>query len=383
MNESQPGKVYYVCFYSEAEIEDKIVTYPSVISKIDYIVDTIKRLGKEVVILSIAPSKYGFFSGYRKTIDPLETHLYLPSRTHNNKYLKKLCFVRNNISLLVFLFKNVEKDDIVIVYHSLYNRFWLNVYRHVVSNRLVLQIEDVFSELAPETNKYKKIEWNLLKKMQKCICVNDIVYRDLSGAAKKAISYGSYLLPPKYDISPHESTRLVYAGVIEQERNAAFLAVKAMLFLPHNYELHILGFGSEENIDALESLIFESNLALGRTAITYHGKMTGETYWKFLQGCDIALSTHAYDASTLSSADYTFPSKILTYLANNLHVVAQRLEVLQFSKVAEYISFYDNPEPELIAKAIMQVDVEDDYDGRKVIEGLDREFINNLKSVLE
>ena len=78
MNEKHQGKVHYVCFYSEPEVENRITTYPSVISKIDYIVDTIKAANKKVEIVSIAPAKNGWFRGYRRQVDSQEMHIYLP-----------------------------------------------------------------------------------------------------------------------------------------------------------------------------------------------------------------------------------------------------------------------------------------------------------------
>lgn len=377
------GKVYYVCFYSEPEVEDRIITYPSVISKIDYVVHAVKKLQREVVVLSIAPSRKGRFDGYSKKIDGFESHVYLRSIVSGNKLLAKLSYIKHNIAILRYLIRHVEKQDKVLVYHSLYNRFWLSIYNALFPGRVILQIEDVFSELSEKTKKYKKTEWNLLRKMQKCICVNDIVYRDLPEVPQKMISYGSYLLPPEYDIQTHSTIRLVYAGVIEQERQAAFLATKAMRHLKENYELNILGFGSEENIRALEELIQAVNLELGRDAVIYHGKRSGEEYWRFLQNCDVALSTHAYDPSSFSSADYTFPSKVLTYMSNGLPVVAQRLEVLERSAIAEYISFYETPNPEAIADAIVSVEGIPTKNTREVIAGLARGFERDLKKLLE
>ena len=83
------GKVYYVCFYADSEVEDKIIVYPSVLSKIDYVASRIKRTGREVVITSIAPSLMGVFDGYYKKIDSQESHVYLKSRHSKNLIVNK------------------------------------------------------------------------------------------------------------------------------------------------------------------------------------------------------------------------------------------------------------------------------------------------------
>lgn len=372
------GKVYYLCFYADPEVEDKIVVYPSVISKIDYVVSRIKKTGREVAIVSIAPSLLGKFNGYTKKIDDKESHIYLKSLASKNSILNKLCFVLHNILILVFLLKNVKKEDSVLVYHSLYNRFWINLLKKLTSYNVILQIEDVFSELTSRNKKYKKIEWRIFRRMQNCICVNDILFKDLEEVPNKIVSYGSYELPPKFNKNHTDKVRLVYAGVIEQERNAAFLAAKVMSFLPENYELHILGFGKEKDLTALNDLINLINKEKSRDCITYHGRMQGEDYFKFLQSCDIALSTHMYDENSMSSANYTFPSKVIVYLANNLRVVAQRLEVLEKSAVADYICFYDSATPEAVAETLKNIDLKSTFDGRDRILNMDMEFIKKI-----
>ena len=101
MGEKRQGKVHYVCFYSDPEIEDRITLYPSVISKIDYIVGTVKTTGREVHVVSVAPAAKGCFRGYQKQIDKLESHTYLPSVVHENRILSKLCFALNQLMILI------------------------------------------------------------------------------------------------------------------------------------------------------------------------------------------------------------------------------------------------------------------------------------------
>ena len=383
MDEKTQGKVHYVCFYSDPEIEDQITLYPSVISKIDYIARTVKLTGRQVHMVSVAPSRKGGFRGYRKGIDSQESHTYLPSVVSENRILSKCCFLINQMVILLYLLATVKKHDKVLVYHSLYNRLWLNLYSRIARRDIILQIEDVFSELTPENKGFQTMEWNLLRRMKKCICVNDVVYQSLQEVPRKIVSYGSYLLPPQYDIPPHDGVRLVYAGVIEQERKAAFLAVEAMEFLPPQYELQVLGFGSAEDLAALEARIEAVNAKLGRQAVTYHGRLSGPRYWQFLQSCDLALSTHAYTEDSLSSANHTFPSKVLTYLANGLGVVAQRLDVLASSSVSDFFTFYENPDPAEVARAILAAPLAGGEGPRKKIEDLDRSFVQQMEELLD
>ena len=347
--------VYYVCFYAESENSKKIVSYPSVWSKIDYVASVIKEYGYDVELVSEATSVKGLFRGYKKQIDDQERVKYFTSRHYNNNLMNKLSTLTQWCKVLCYLLLHVKREDKLLVYHSIYNLKWLSVYHDLFGKKFSLEIEDVFSALNDEWKTFEKKEWNLFSKASTCICVNDLIAQKLNQKLSKIISYGSYLLP-EYHKAPRDKTvRLVYAGVIEQQRNAAFLAVQAMRYLPGNYELNILGFGDDRDICALKECIKKVD-----RNIKYRGRMEGQEYYSFLQSCDIGLSTHVYDDGNMASADNTFPSKILVYLSNGLHVVAQRLACLEQSLISDTICYYDEPDPQKVAEAISNADLSTD-----------------------
>ena len=193
-------------------------------------------------------------------------------------------------------------------------------------------------------------------------------------------------MPPVYKVDSYNETgtiNLIYAGVIEQQRGAAFLAIDAMKYLGNKYRLHICGFGSDTDLDALHKTIKECNHSNGENVVVYHGMLMGEKYYKLLQNCQIALSTHKYSTDTMSSADNTFPSKVLVYLSNGLRVVAQRLKCLQSSKVGDLIYYYNEPTAEAVAEAIHDIDLAESYDSRSIINELDISFQEDIKCLLE
>ena len=67
-------------------------------------------------------------------------------------------------------------------------------------------------------------------------------------------------------------------------------AAAAAEFLPENYHMHILGFGSDEEVASMRDMVdkLSGNCAC---SITYDGLLAGEDYIRFLQSCDIGLST--------------------------------------------------------------------------------------------
>mgnify|MGYP000128685475 CR=1 FL=1 len=87
------NKVYYVCFYAQEDTANKIVSYPSVWSKIDYVADSIKQADCEVEIVSVARSVKGIFKGFTKRIDKLESIKYFTSRCYKSKLNESSCYL--------------------------------------------------------------------------------------------------------------------------------------------------------------------------------------------------------------------------------------------------------------------------------------------------
>ena len=169
----------------------------------------------------------------------------------------------------------------------------------------------------------------------------------------------------------------VYAGTFDPRKGGA-TAVAAAEYLPDNYHIHILGFGTETEVENMRGKIEKINKK-SKAIVSYEGILTGEDYIKFIQSCDIGLSTQNSNASFNATS---FPSKILSYMANGLRVVSVRIPAIETSKVGKYIYYYDNQNPQEIANAIMRVNINDNYDSKGFIKELDDEFKKELSEML-
>ena len=69
-------------------------------------------------------------------------------------------------------------------------------------------------------------------------------------------------------------------------------------------------------------------------------------------------------------------------MANGLRVVSIRIRAITQSAIGEFIDYYDNQTGIALAKAILKVNISDDYDGRSLIENLDSAFIDSLRKLL-
>lgn len=114
--------------------------------------------------------------------------------------------------------------------------------------------------------------------------------------------------------------------------------------------------------------------------MTYDGLLSGEDYIQFIQSCDIGLSTQNPNAEF---NDTSFPSKILSYMANGLKVVSIKILALKRSAISDLLCYYEENTSEAIAKAVNDVDFNDGYDSRKRIKELDMNFCRSLQILIE
>ena len=113
--------------------------------------------------------------------------------------------------------------------------------------------------------------------------------------------------------------------------------------------------------------------------VSYDGLLMGEDFIRFIQSCDIGLSTQNPNAAFNATS---FPSKILSYMANGLRVVSIRIPVVEQSQIGDSLFYYDEQNPKQIAKAILSVDMKKQYDSRKLIAQLADNFEKDLAMVL-
>ena len=83
------------------------------------------------------------------------------------------------------------------------------------------------------------------------------------------------------------------------------------------------------------------------------------------------------------SAYARIKKEILAYLSSGLRVVSVKIPVVVHSRVGHMLHYYSEQTPEALAEAIRAVDVSAPYDSKDFINGLDREFMAELQSILE
>lgn len=373
-------KVFILAFYDKDDKHTNVVL--SAVNKLNYLIDVLSEAGLAIHIISPSLSaEKKRIKGRNEVLKEgvtLKTFDSLPGGKALKRFIRRIHVYSQ---LKKYLKENLSAGDTVIIYHSLgYYKFykWL---KEELKVKIILEIEEIFSDVGKTRFVTREKEINSFSYADAYIFPTQLLDNVVNSEKKPSvIIHGTYCVEKKCGQPFHDGrVHVVYAGTFDPRKGGVQAAAAAAEFLTGKYHVHILGFGSDDDKNNLLKTIKEVSEKT-ECKVTFDGLKSGEEYIKFIQSCDIGLSTQNPDAAFNATS---FPSKILSYMANGLRVVSIRIPAIEQSAIGKYMYYYDNQTPEEIAKAIMQVDLNDGYDSRKVIEDLDERFTREIAELLK
>ena len=372
--------IHYICGYANDNSKIKRVYSPAGASKMKYIFGCFEKLGKKCRIYSTCQVISRRFARKQRE----EHSVYRASFRTRNKYTFWLDRLFAVLQLFFYLL-NVKKEDYVVVYHE---RFYLGCIKfisRIKRFKLIYEIEEVYTIAKQYSQKRVNKE---IRALTKGIKRNLIGYIFPSELLNKRINtcglpyimiHGTYNVEEDYGEKYNDGKiHCVYAGTFDPQKGGVAAAVSAAQFLNEGYHVHILGFGNKQDEELLINQIDEISKKT-KCGLSFDGLKTGEEYNRFIQKCDIGLSTQNPAASFNETS---FPSKILSYMANGLRVVTVRIPAIETSGVSNCVYYYDKQDPQEIAKAITRVDFNDGYSGQEIIKKLSDGFLSDLNNLL-
>lgn len=369
----------YVGFYSNEAIKNMRLDVPlAAKTKISYLSKVIEEELGSCEIISSAPTKEkkGWFCGQKVFVNRNSTLEAMATFGCRNPLLKKIQIVFSQIELLFYLLKNTKKNENVLVYHSMYIMIPVYIAMKLKKFNLILEMEELYADVWEKQGMLRKLELNYCKLGKAFIFPTAYLKKSIGLCnVPSAVVHGTYQIPEKQpSLFNDGKIHVVYAGTLDS-RKGGLLAVKAAGYLPSNYHVHILGFGTEEDGKRIKSVIKNVN-AENKAAVSYDGVKSGIRYTAFIQSCSIGLCTQIPSAAF---SDTSFPSKILSYIGNGLRVVSIRIPAVEQSAVGDLIYFYDEPDEKKIADTILSIDWETKYEGIERIKNLDRSFRKDIR----
>ena len=378
-------RIKYLSYYIPRNDNQKRNAVLSAMNKMDYICQALNNLGYDVDIISASAtrdSKRCYRGKYININDRTRLKLFFTFPWGNKaQKLLSLCFMR---WCVFYELMKLSKHEKVIVYHSLGYMNVVALVHRLKKFQLILEVEEIYSDVINDEKK-KKQELHFFSQADSYIFPTKLLSQVANPYNKnEIIIHGTYQVEPnrfvkKFDGVETRIVHCVYAGTFDPRKGGAIAAVAAAEYLPADYHMHILGFGTEKDTTYIKKTIEEiSKKSVAK--ITYEGLLSGEEYIKFIQSCDIGLSTQDPDADFNATS---FPSKILSYLANGLRVVSIKIPAIETSAIANKIYFYSKQTPQDIATTILNIDIDSKYDSRKLIHQLSKQFETNLRVLLE
>lgn len=336
-------------------------------NKIYYLIHFDNKTNRNVTPSAITKGKY------------VASALASCSSEGNNRIIRYLNHKLYDKKIRKYLKQNVKKDDIVVVYHSLANMKLVKYIKKNITDKIVYEVEEIYGDVIND-EKAKIKELKTFKNASSYIFSNDYLNSIINTKQLPYVTcYGTYEIPTLYKEAFNDNLiHCLYAGTLAQNKGA-LNAINVAKYLPNNYLIHILGFGSEKDIADIKNAVNEVNNSYGTTKVIYEGLKLNEEYLKFIQKCQIGLCTQNIDAAFNTTS---FPSKILSYMSNGLEVVGVNIAAIKNSKVGQYIQFYNVPDEKEIANAILNINLNNKTNNVDVVKELDKEFKEDLKDML-
>lgn len=375
------NKIKYLAYYDLPGSKVKRGYPLSGATKIAYEIGALQRAGYNVDIISAArccENKFAFHRGQKIKVSDNVQLLLMPSCGGISILARAVRHVWCTLYLL-FTLLAVKRNEVLVVYHSIGYQDLVIFCKKVKKFHLCLELNEIYQDVAPLSKHKSKKEKEIIGLADSYIFATELLDRSVNTFRKPStVIYGTYDEVPRL-AKPEASgvVNVVYAGTLDPNKGGAGAAAAAAAYLPDNYCIHILGFGSRYEVEFMQNLVNGIN-AKSKARVVFHQPLHGEAFNRFLQTCQIGLSTQNPDAAFNASS---FPSKILTYMSNGLKVVSIDIPAIRESKVSPYITFYARQTPSDIAAAIMQSHEQAAIDSRSSLQQLDADLLHALKQL--
>ena len=262
--------------------------------------------------------------------------LYLPSyktRVEN--------FLLTTIAMCRILKKYLEQDTKVIVYNVYIPNMLALLYLKITLRshfEIILQLEDRYEPGTIKRLIYSQMEKLMLSLVDKVICSNKIIHKQIREKIPQSITHSGYLLDEDIHEMPLNTQvpKIVYAGGYDEARSIRkivdYLVASGVIC-----ELHLFGDKSQINFN---------KETRGNLTICHHGFVSDQVLHDHLLTTDYCLNWQN------NKSVENFPSKVTLYGSYGCEIISNKTNSLLNSIFKDHIIFIDLSKPTLNLKKL-------------------------------
>lgn len=370
--------IKYVGYFDIEASEIKRNVSPAALTKMQYIIEKLNVQGYKVQVVSPAymiDNEIFVVKSKTQSIGRDNTLTTFFSFGNYGRFFLGVNILLSQIFLFFWLCRNVGKNETIIVYHSLWNVVPVLLAKFFKGFKFILELEEVYSDITHSGLISKKLEAKVITEAKSYILATRSISKKFDRNKDYILLYGTYKMQQQLvPYLPNKIIKVVYAGIIDQNKAGAFNAVEAANYLGHEYQLNIIGFG---DVNSLLRVIEKNDTT--SCQVKFDGAKSGDELIGYLQSCQIGLSTQTTDGIYNETS---FPSKIFSYLCAGINVVSSDIAVVKESPVGDLLSYYKNDTPKSIAEAIKQAVIHPREVLEKRIMMLDKKFTEDLENLI-
>ena len=235
-------KFKYIGYYSTPDITPVRFIPLAGRNKMDYTLTVLNRIFDDIELISPAC----ILSGQRgckssKTTIGRNTRLKLFSMLPNKCRLAAYAnFIFVRVKLLFYLLKNIEKNEPVMVYHSLALVNTVLLAKKIKKFKMILELNELYSDVSG-SQAARRTELKMIEAADAFIFSNEQLSDILNHNNRPyAVEYGIYT-PEKRIAERFDDGKIhvVYAGTFDPTKGGAMAAAASAAYLPENYHVHI------------------------------------------------------------------------------------------------------------------------------------------------
>ena len=380
-------RIYYIASFDiEANKKENRLNILSSTNKINYLISVLNELGYCVDVISTSPTLNKRCYSGKICHWGVNTIKLFPTTWRGGALLKILNIVVMNMAIAWYIIAKIRAKDTVIIYHS-YGTMWLNMLLKLKGTNLIIECEEIYGDIFGQ-KWLSFLEHNLLKignayiyptnllngivnkNNQPYLVVhgayNDVGSKIFSDCAEESVQFAPLLY------------HVAYTGILDP-RKGCIDVVRAAEFLDDTYHIHILGFGSDSEIELLEQEI-DRICTLTKCKITYDGLRKGQEYTNYLTHINLGVCT--LDTSRQFTMTQ-FPSKIISYMSVGVPVLCSEVKAIKECYVSDAITFYSGNTPQDIANGIKVARFKHRIDTISLLEACDSRLKQELKELIQ